>query len=311
LRHWRENRGTAIAGFGEFETLTLPVAGAELTITFLGTRNDVDKSAIVEWVRDTADDIALAYGRFPDPSANVVVIPVGNSLERGDAPVIFGRVVRDGGETVELLINEDIPIAEYYDDWTATHEFSHLMLPYLHGGQRWISEGFAQYYQNVLLLRAGRYSEDHAWQKLYDGFERGRLSAPGLSPNEAATSDERDTRMKIYWSGAALALMADVELRRRSGGAESLDIVLDRLQQCCLPSQYTWSGRELFTKLDSLIDEPLFLSLYRQYADASDFPDLQPLLQRLGVTVDDAGIHLSSDTELAPVRTAISTAASH
>ncbi len=303
--------GTAIAGFGAFQSSTLHVAGAELTITFLSMRSEVDRPSIVEWVRETADDIALAYGRFPNPSANVVVIPVGNSRGRRDAPVIFGRVVRDGGETVELLINEDIPIAEYYDDWTATHEFSHLMLPYLHNGQRWISEGFAQYYQNVLLLRADRYSEDYAWQKLYDGFERGRLSAPGLSPNEAATSDERNTRMKVYWSGAALALMADVELRRRSGGAESLDIVLDRLQHCCLPSPHTWSGRELFTKLDSLIDEPLFMSLYRQYADASDFPDVRPLLLQLGVTVDDEGIHLFSDTEFASVRAAISTAASH
>jgi len=302
--------GTAMAGFGLFESITVPVAGAELTITFLNTTSDTNESAILEWVRETADDIALAYGRFPNPTAKVVVIPVGNSSERSDAPVIFGRVVRDGGETVELLINENRPIAEYYDDWTATHEFSHLMLPYLQRDQRWISEGFAQYYQNVLLLRAGRYTEDYAWQKLSDGFERGRLSATGLSPNEAATSDEQNTRMRVYWSGAALALMADVELRRRSGGTESLDTVLDRLQQCCLPSPDTWSGLGLFRKLDSLLDEPLFMDLYRQHADTSDFPDVRPLLRQLGVSANDEGILLLADTEFAPVRAAISAAKS-
>jgi predicted metalloprotease with PDZ domain len=85
--------------------------------------------------------------------------------------------------------------------------------------------------------------------------------------------------MKIYWSGAALALMADVELRHRSGGAESLDLVLDRMQACCLPSRRTWSGRELFEKFDSLIDEPLFVRLYERYANTRGFPEFEPLLE--------------------------------
>jgi len=48
------------------------------------------------------------------------------------------------------------------------------MLPYLDRRQRWISEGFSQYYQNVLLARSGAYDDLYAWQKLYEGYERGR-----------------------------------------------------------------------------------------------------------------------------------------
>ena len=71
------------------------------------------------------------------------------------------------------------------------------------------------------------------WQNLYAGFERGRKSHPELSPNQATSESIRSSRMKVYWSGAALALMADVQLRERSNGEESLDDVLDRLQACC------------------------------------------------------------------------------
>ena len=298
--------GTAIAVFGEFESVAECVTGTELTIVLLNTQSDTDRSAIVDWVRETAKIVTLAYGRFPNPSAKVILIPVRGNSWGSDSAVPFGRVVRDGGEAIELLINEDKPISEFYDDWTATHEFSHLLLPYLHRDQRWISEGFAQYFQNVLLSRAGRYTEDYAWQELHDGFERGRQSVPDLSPNQAARGDARDARMKIYWSGAALALMADVELRRRSGGSESLDVVLGRLQRCCLPSPKTWSGRELFTKLDTLIDEPLFMNLYHQYADANGFPDVRPILQQLGVATGYDGIRLLNDAELAAVRAAIS-----
>ena len=36
---------------------------------------------------------------------------------------------RDGGESIELFVDERRPIEDFYDEWTATHEFSHLMLP--------------------------------------------------------------------------------------------------------------------------------------------------------------------------------------
>jgi hypothetical protein len=181
-------------------------------------------------------------------------------------------------------------------------------LPYLDPAQRWISEGFAQYYQNVLLARAGEYSAETAWENIRSGLERGRKSAPGLSPNAAASRGQRDTRMKVYWSGAALALMADVELRRRSDGRESLDTVLGELGRCCLPSARTWKGVEFLGKLDEFLDEPVFMPLYRQHADANAFPDARPLLAKLGVLYEDGHIRLDDTAVLAELRTGITRA---
>ena len=297
--------GHAIAIFGRFESGTAEVAGQTIRVDLLRTPRNVELAPTIDWVREAARNVTLAYGRLPNPAARVVVFPMGSSPWRSDSPVYFGRVVRDGGETVELLIDPDRPTADFYADWTATHELSHMMLPYVRRDQRWLSEGFAQYYQNLLLARAGRYSAREAWQKLYDGFERGRASVPDLSPNQAAGGGERNSRMKIYWSGAALALLADVELRRRSHGHESLDTVLDRLQRCCLPAQGAWSGRRLFATLDSFLDEPLFVELYDRYADTAGFPDVRPLLARLGVTAEDGEVRLRSDAELAEIRAAL------
>jgi predicted metalloprotease with PDZ domain len=111
--------------------------------------------------------------------------------------------------------------------------------------------------------------------------------------------------MKIYWSGAIVALMADVELRRRSGGRESLDIALGQLQHCCLPSARSWSGTELFEKLDGFVDEPVFIPLYRKYADESGFPGFEAILEGLGVTVRNGTVRLSNDAKLAGIRKAI------
>ncbi len=297
--------GSAIAVFGDFEQSRAQVAGADLRVILLNTRDNIELQPLIPWVRATVENVAATYGKFPNPDANVVLIPTAGQSWGSDKAVSFGQVVRDGGETIELMINQHQPISEYYKAWTPTHEFSHLMLPYVAREQRWISEGFAQYYQNVLLARAGQQSAETAWQKIHRGLERGRESAPGASPNAAAAGGMRDTRMKIYWSGASLALMADVELRRRSNGSESLDTVLGRLQECCLPSASAWSGPELFGKLDEFLERPLFVDLYRRYANADGFPDARPLLARLGVSVQDGQVAIDPTAELAGIRDAI------
>ena len=111
--------------------------------------------------------------------------------------------------------------------------------------------------------------------------------------------------MKVYWAGAAVALIADVELRERSGGSEGLSDVLGRFQNCCLPAAEVWSGPELFAKLDTLIDEPLFVPLYRRYAQTAGFPDTSDVLARLGVSVSHGKVSLKRNAELATFREAI------
>lgn len=291
--------------FGDFDYREVEVPGATLRVSLLNGVHEMDNAAIVRWIRATATDVSLAYGRFPNPSPQVVVIPVGGGRTNDSSAVPFGRVIRDGGETIELQVDQTQPLEVLLDDWTATHEFSHLMLPYVERKHRWISEGFAQYYQNVLLARAGAYDDLYAWQKIYDGYERGRKSRPELSPNEATAGRVRDGLMKVYWSGAAIALMADVQLRELSRGTESLDDVLDKFQACCLPSSRVWSGPELFAKFDELASAPVFMPLYKRIADTAGFPDMSGVFQRLGLEVTEGEVHFRRGAELHAIRDAI------
>jgi len=299
--------GRSAVVFGDFDYREVAVPGAVLRTSILPGRSShsaLPPAAIAEWVAATATDISLVYQRFPNPSPMVLVVPAGRPSFRQSA-VPFGQVVRDGGAMVELFIDSSQPIDSFLGDWTATHEFSHLLLPYLNRDHKWISEGFAQFYQNVLLTRAGNYEPQFAWQKLHDGLNRGRTARPDLSPNEAASRSASGARMKVYWSGAALALLADVELRQRSGGRESLDVVLDRFQTCCLPSESIWDGPEFLAKLDSLVDEPVFMPLYRRIADQPGFPDVLPTLSSLGVLVENGRVSLTDDASLSAIRHAM------
>jgi len=293
----------AEAVLGKFDYADIEVPGAVLRVSLLRNGSNTDAQSIFDWIRAAATDVSLAYGRFPNPSPQVIIVPVPTTQSLSAVP--YGRVIRNGGEMVQFFVNLEKPIEEYMSDWTATHEFSHLLLPYVSRRHRWVSEGFAQYYQNVWLARSGEYDQQTAWQKLYEGFERGRKSRPELSPNEATEGRIRSSLMKIYWSGAAIALMADVTLRQRSGGAESLDSVLDQLQQCCLPADKVWTAPDLFGKLDSFIDEPVFMPLYARYADTAGFPDTASLLEQLGVTIQDGKAKIHKGAELTDIRVAI------
>ena len=295
----------APAVFGAFDYRKIEVPGATLRLSLVAGLDEMDNESIVRWISATATDVSLAYGRFPNPSPQVVVIPVGDSRSNSRSAVPFGRVIRDGGETVELQLDQSQSLETLLGDWTATHEFSHLMLPYVERRHRWISEGLAQYYQNVLLTRSGAYDDLYAWQKIYDGFERGRQSRPELSPNEASSGGVSSGLMKIYWAGAAIALMADVQLRELSGGKESLDDILDKLQLCCLPSERVWSGPELFAQLDALASAPVFMPLYRRFADTAGFPDTSNIFERLGLSVSDGEVRIRIPAKLRSIRKSI------
>ncbi|MEM7708917.1 MAG: hypothetical protein AAF358_25435 [Pseudomonadota bacterium] len=291
----------ALLALGTFEQREIAVPGALLRASFL--RDDVgpmDVDKISAWLKQAASGVALAHGRFPNPNPQVLVVPVRGSRS---SPVPFGRVIRDGGEAVQFFVDPDRSLDDLLGDWTATHEFAHLLLPYVK--DRWVSEGFASYYQNVLMGRSGYYTELKGWIKLHAGIERARAVRPLMSP--VATSGRgRKPRMMVYWSGSALALLGDVRQRQLSGGEESLEVVLGRMADCCLPSAETWDAERFFARLDELSEHKVWMALYRQHAKSPGIPDLTKLYQQLGIEVDaDGGLTLDDNAPQADLRRAL------
>ncbi len=298
--------GDAIAWFGPATTRQIVVLDAKLSLTLLpGEKGGPLNLFVVKpWLEEAAGLVGSVGGRFPNSHVQVLVEP-GESAFFGDSPVPFGHVIRSGEEVVRFFVKPQATTKALREDWTAVHEFAHLLLPYVRDDQKWISEGFASYYQNVLLARGGIYSEREAWQRLVRSFAQADKSTRPTSPNDAHMRSFWDVRMLIYWSGAAIALMGDVELRRVSNGEESLDTVLSKLASCCLPSARVWDGRELFTKLDELSGHGVFMPLYDKHANAPGMPPYQSLLEALGVKPKDKSVNLDGTAPLSQIREAI------
>jgi hypothetical protein len=292
-----------IVAFGRFRVDDVVVPGATLRLALIDGDPPADARIANAWVEHAARAIATLYGEFPLASPQILLFPRG----RSEVPVPWGQVVRGGGAAAQLYFDQRRPLAELDADWTATHELSHMLLPDLAAGDTWLSEGFASYYQNVLRARAGMLTQQQAWKELAGGFERGRRDTREARTLAEATRNMRSERafMRVYWSGAAFVLLADVRLRAVSGGRQSLDTALAEFRRCCLPTDRYWTGDELLRKLDAITDTTLFTELAAGIVESKEFPDTSEAFATLGLGVEHGALTFDADPAHVALRDAI------
>ncbi len=290
----------ARSAVGPMRFQALAVPGGEIELAILGSVTDSQADKLTRFVRRSVDAVTPVFGFFPRQHTQVVVVPIGPRNE----PVPWAHVVRGGGPGVQFYVDETRPLEEFDADWTATHEFSHLLLPYVTRRDRWLSEGLASYYQNVLRARDGRLSDDEAWQKMHEGFQRG-MKATRLESLEAATQGGWRNTMRVYWSGAAIMLQADMALREQSAGAQSLDSALRQFHDCCLEEGKLWSAREVMGTLDRLTGTDIFMTVFEQNVPNTRFPDVETTFEQLGLDPGYSRMRMRDGAPLASVRDAI------
>lgn len=284
-------------------TRTVRAAGTQLEIEVVGIRDPARVGMLQRWAEEAAR-ATMVGGRFPLRRARVRISEVdgktGREAARRDpSPVPWGQTSRRDVPTVLLYVRRDAGYAELRADWTAVHEFSHLFHPYLGDDGRWMAEGLASYFQNVLRARAGLLDPDEAWRRLDAGFRRGeashaqgRLDALG-----------RGGTMRVYWAGAAYWLEMDLALRREHG--TTLLAVLDRYARCCLDGGAYLSPHAFATELDRLAGTDLFLHRYQAYAAMTEFPPLGATYRELGIEREGGELRLNASGRPAALRAAI------
>jgi hypothetical protein len=292
-------RYLAHTAFGRLVRFEVEVPGGVLDVVRMPGPIDASDAALQRWLAATGRMVATLHGRFPVERAMVVLVPAG-----GGEGIAFGNVGRGGGASVMLIVESGSTQEVLERDWVPPHEMSHLALPYVQRSDAWMSEGTATYYQDVLRARGGVLTPLEAWRDLDGGFASGRRDGTGRALEEEseamfATASFR----RVYWAGAALALLADVELRKRG---KSLDEAIARVDECCATPQRTWPGREIARALDRESGERVYEAIADRHLRSTDFPDVEPTFTWLGlVRGADGQLELSSDAPGAAVRDAI------
>ncbi len=260
----------SIVLFGRLQLEQVNLPGGTLNLA-VAAKTRANKDRYIAWTTRIARIVVREFGQMPVPSMQVVVIPT----RFGSDSVPWGAVRRGNGSGLLLMPNNGATMAELVEDWTLYHEFTHLYHPFLGSKGRWVAEGFASYYQNVLRAKAGIISADYAWQRMIAGFGRGeQQTRKGKTVTNGGL-------MRTYWTGAVMALELDMRLRQRDG--TTLGNVLGEFSTCCLPASRTWRPFRFMQKLDEISDTRLFTTIYREYSSATDFPDYDNLLRSLNI----------------------------
>ena len=262
---------------GRFKTERLEIGGAVVTVVIATPGLDADAPRIRRWIADAARAVVAYYGRFPVPRALVAVV-------EKDAGV-HGKEMGGGGSASVLLeIAPGAALDAPATIWEATHEMVHLAVPNMTRNHTWLTEGLATYVEPIARAQAGQIPAAFVWRDAVNGMANGlpRAGDRGL--------DHTPTWGRTYWGGALFCLVADLEIIRRTHGAQSLQSALRRVLAAGDDTMVTRPPAELFAAADRGFPAPILGPLYDRWGRTPVSVDLAKLWRDLGVADAPRGV---------------------
>ncbi|MCA9655242.1 MAG: hypothetical protein KC501_35335 [Myxococcales bacterium] len=295
-------RWLAYAVVGELTVDRFERAGARVELVTLDAPLRCPPEGLRAWVEDAVDTVALLFdGRFPRDRLQVVVLPVEGG---GGGTVYFGMAGRGGGPGIYVFLDDEAAAERLPGGWTTVHEMLHHGMPFI--DEPWMAEGWVSYYTELMRTRMGHRSEQEGWQALLDAFERGRRRRMDLTL--AQTSEqmhETHAYQRVYWGGASVAFLADVQMRLETKGERGLDDAMQELRRCCGDAPQMWKAQALLERLDAWYGRPLFSETARAVLSDRELPDVEAAMERIGVQVVDGEARLDDEHPAAAIRRAI------
>ena len=280
--------------FGKLQQRTLDIDGSRIDVSELDGKLDQSFDDVCAWIKTSASAVRDFYRVFPVPRASVIVMPI---PERDG--VVFGKVLPESEPGVALLLGQHATHKSLYSDWILVHELYHLGFPSFFEEGKWLDEGLATYYEPIIRVRAGLYTETELWDEMQSSMQQG---LPAFA--ESGLENAHDFR-GIYWGGAIACLVADVEARKRKLD-QGLEVGLRALREAGGNACEVWTLAEVVGAVDHALGAATLAPIVEQHAKRGTPFDLQALFANLGVNRDAQGaVQLSDSAPLAQIRRAI------
>jgi len=194
-----------------------------------------------------------------------------------DEPVPWAQTWKEYGRDVHFHVDTSHSWQTFKEDWTAPHELSHLMFPYLGDSGAWFSEGIASYLQYQIMYANNTIDWPEGIARYKERFRHAR--AQGLEDMSivdlSRVAGKLRLYVRLYWGGAAYFMQVDKRLYEER--KMRLTEVIKKYIHCC----YKGPGARVISMIktfDRISNSKIFTETYFSTVAKSDFPETRETL---------------------------------
>ncbi|WMT73090.1 hypothetical protein [Bradyrhizobium sp. Ash2021] len=282
--------------FDRLPKTDLEMSGGTIHVAFAPGDIALPREKIFDWIRASARAVSTYYGRFPVSSLRLLIVPVDGARVRG------GTTWGYRGAAIRLPLGRDSTEENLKRDWVIVHEMVHTALPDLDDRYNWLSEGLAVYVEPIARVQAGDLTAQEIWQAMMRDMPKGLPQAgdQGL--------DNTDTWGRKYWGGAMFCLLADIEIRKRTGNKFGLQDAMRGVLAAGGNHEKDWSIDRVLSTADKAVGVDVLTHLHDEMGPKPVTPDLAALWRDLGVKMQGESLAFDDNAPLAAIRRSITEA---
>jgi hypothetical protein len=117
--------------------------------------------------------------------------------------------------------------------------------------------------------------------------------------------DNTDTWGWKYWGGAMFCLLADIEIRKRTGNRLRLQDAMRGVIAAGGSHEVDWPIERILATADEVVGLDVLTYLHNAWGPKPVTPDLDGLWCDLGLTTRDGGVDFNNNAPLAAIRESI------
>lgn len=286
-------QGFPYGAFDRLPATDIGVNGGVIHLAFAPGRIDLPKATIVEWVTRSAKAVTTYYGKFPVKSARILMVPKDGARVQG------GTTWGYRGGAIRINFGSDASEDDLRRDWVMVHEMIHLALPDMEQRYSWLSEGLAVYIEPIARVQSGDLPAAGVWAAMMRDMPKG---LPGYGDRGL---DNTATWGRTYWGGAMFCLMADVEIRKRTGNRIGLQDAMRGVLAAGGSHEVDWPMARVISEADAKTGQNVLTQLHDDMGTKAVNPDLSTLWRDLGLKPTEAGVEFDDAAPLAAIRASI------
>jgi len=279
------------------------LGGGSIQVDFAPGDLDLRHDEVLAWISTAAKAVGGYYGQFPVARARILIVPVAS-----ESGVLTGTTWGDVGgfpAFTRMRLGQHTTADDLLNDWTMTHELTHVAFPSLSDQHHWLEEGLATYIEPIARVEIGTLTPEQIWKDMHRDMPKGEPAPSDLG------LDKTHTWASTYWGGALFCLVADVRIRRETGNSKGLQDALRAILAAGGTIDHDWPIEKVLAVGDQAVGTSVLTTLYKNMGKKSQSVDLEELWKQLGVGVENGKLVLDDAASLARIREQITSPDHH